>query len=220
MYSLIRFLVCLCFVCVLLFAILKGIRQFVSEHQPPGTNTTIEVRTVILERLRTLKELHTAVATLQAIVTDTQSSSLFGVGMGTNKVIYIAVGEVRAGVNLSKLGEQDITVHGKSVRIALSDPEILDAKIDVNQSGLYDVRCSTLFCPERYSMQDEVQRKALVAIVEAAKSTALLETAREQAKQSITSLLKLMGFEVISIEFDSSNSTDGKSSEKQTNEAK
>ncbi|MFN9674563.1 MAG: DUF4230 domain-containing protein [Microcystis sp.] len=98
----------------------------------------ITMPTMIIDRIRGVSELTTAVFVMEAIVPTSQANKIAGFVIGETKLLYIAHGEVKAGINLAKLTEKAITVRGNSLQINLPSPQILDSKIDVNKSRVYD----------------------------------------------------------------------------------
>ena len=114
---------------------LAGIDAFV--NSPPAT-PNIEVSSLILNQIRTVNELATAVFVMEAVVPTSQDNKLGNLTLGTTKLLYIAHGEVRAGIDLSKLTPDAIAIQGQTIRVQLPPPQILDSKIDVNRSRVYD----------------------------------------------------------------------------------
>ena len=98
----------------------------------------VEVPTVIINQIRGASELTTAAFTMEAVVPTSQERKLGEVAIATTKLLYIAHGEVKAGVDLSQLTENDVTVSENTVQIQLPPPLILDRKIDVERSRVYD----------------------------------------------------------------------------------
>jgi len=50
----------------------------------------------------------------------------------------VATGRVEAGVDLSKIGRDDVRVEGEGVTVRLPEPEILSASLDEEKTRVYD----------------------------------------------------------------------------------
>jgi hypothetical protein len=113
-------------------------------------------------------------------------------------LLYIARGEIKAGVDLNELTNADIKVNNNSIEISLPPAKILDSKIDVNRSRVYDYDRGFLnlgpdVAPQ---LQTLAQRKTLVEIVNTACNEGILEEANIKAKQTISQLLVNTGYQV------------------------
>jgi hypothetical protein len=127
--------------------------------------------------------------------------------IGQNKLMYIAVGSVRAGIDLTQLRPDDVKIENNVAEIALPPPKILDSKIDVNRSSVYDAQRSILFSPGGIDGQDKVMRKALEQIVLSAEKSGLLETAGDQAKKVVSDLVRMMGIHDVNVRFHDGSGT-------------
>jgi len=173
--------------------------------KPFGTHVETKFRTQILEKLRTVNELHTGIAMVQTIVTNSEGRRLLGVEIGSTKLLYVAVGQVRAGIDLSKLTADSIINRNGRLSVMLPQVEILDAKLDVENSYVYDVRRSVVLAPDAVELHADAQRKALDEITTTATRCGILEMAEDQAKNVLGALLGMMGFSEVHIELSSRN---------------
>lgn len=69
------------------------------------------------------------------------SAKFFGFPIASTKFLYIALGEVRAGIDLSEMDISQIS-KSDSVTMAIPRARILDTKIDIGRSYVYNVRGS------------------------------------------------------------------------------
>lgn len=174
--------------------VLQGLRL---QATPP----TVDVGTLILSQIREASELTTAVYTLETVVPTAQSRQWAGVTIGTTKLLYIAHGEVKAGIDLSQLTDSDVQVSEAGITIHLPAPQILDRKIDVERSEVYDYNRGFLglgpdTAPE---LQTLAQRETLNQITAAACEQGILTQAGDRAEVAITQLLTLAGHTDITI---------------------
>lgn len=172
------------------------------------TRTAYAAETIVKE-LRSVSELTTAIRSIETIVTTLQGCDLKGTGisLGTAKLLYVAYGEVKGGINVEELKTEDITVSGDKVTVRLPPPKITDSKIDVTRSYVYDFQDTRSFltglaCPDwtnSAELQTWAERKALPKVEFAACDGGLLTDANRQAEVAFSALLRALGFNTIEI---------------------
>ena len=151
----------------------------------------IEIPTLMVEKIQGVQELTTTVYTMETIIPASAERKLGEFPIATTKLLYIARGEVRAGIDLSQLTESDIKVNNNNIQINLPAPKILDSKIDVNRSSVYDYDRGFLnlgpdVAPQ---LQTLAQRKTLTKIIDTACEQGILEIANQRAETAISQLL-------------------------------
>ena len=180
-------------------------QQFWSDFQalwrPVEAAPQVDVRSVTLKQIQGVSELSTTVFAMEAIVPTRQDRELAGFVVGTTKLLYIAYGEVQAGVDLEQLQPQDVVVKGEMIQIRLPPPRILDAKIDVTRSQVYDYNRGLLglgpdVAPD---LQTLAERQALKKIVATACQEGVLQKANERAQQVVSQLLSTTGYPQVAI---------------------
>jgi Protein of unknown function (DUF4230) len=167
---------------------------------PPAPK--VEVQSVVIQQMRESSELTTAVFTMQAVVPTNQDTAIGSWVIGSTKLLYVAQGEVKAGVDLSKLSAANVKVVNDRVQILLPPPQILTSKIDVTRSKVYDYNRGFLglgpdTAPE---LQTLAQQKALETIVSTACQDGVLQRANDRAKLVVTQLLTTAGHKSASVE--------------------
>lgn len=186
--------------------LMTGIESF---FNAPSPTPQADVSSLIVDRIQGVKELTTAVFVMEAVVPTVQERKLGNFAIATTKLLYIARGEVRAGVDLSELTVDNIKVDDRAVRVQLPAPQILDRKIDVDRSQVYDYDRGFLnlgpdVAPQ---LQTLAQRKTLDKIVAAACDRGVLEEANERAKLAITQLLSTAGYTKVEVRTTSPSQT-------------
>ncbi|MDX2212579.1 MAG: DUF4230 domain-containing protein [Oculatellaceae cyanobacterium bins.114] len=180
--------------------------QFINTIQtaflPPQPEPQVDVESIVVEQVRGVSELTTAVFVMQAVVPTSRDRTFGGYVVGKTTLLYVAYGEVRAGVDLSKVQPGDVQITADTVYLRLPPPQILDSKIDVTRSRVYDYDRGFLglgpdAAPE---LQDRAQRETLNEIVAAACSEGVLQEASDRAKLVVTQLLNTAGYRNITIE--------------------
>ena len=161
-----------------------------------------DVSTVVVNQIRNASELTTTIFTMQTVVPTSQNRKIGDWQIGTTKLVYIAHGEVRAGVDLSQLTPENVKVTGEQVNIQLPPPQILDGKIDVDRSRVYSYDQGFLNLGPHVpnELQTLAQQKALSEVVSAACHTGILEQANKQAHSAIANLLNISGYPLVNVQ--------------------
>jgi hypothetical protein len=162
----------------------------------------VDTRTLVVQQVRGASELTTAVFTMEAVVPTTRDRTLGGYTVGTTTLLYIGYGEVRAGVDLSQLRPEHVTLQGDRITVQLPPPSILDTKLDVTRSTVYDYDRGFLSlgpdaAPE---LQQLAQQTTLARITQAACQQDLLADANARAKQMIEQLLLTAGYSQVTVQ--------------------
>ncbi|MDX2099973.1 MAG: DUF4230 domain-containing protein, partial [Leptolyngbyaceae cyanobacterium bins.59] len=169
--------------------------------QPAQPPAQVDVRSIVIQQIRGANELTTAVFAMEAVVPTRQDATVGGLVVGSTRLLYIAYGEVRAGVNLSELQATDVTIGEGTIVVQLPPPRILDRKIDVQRSQVYDYSRGFLglgpdVAPE---LQTLAQQQSLEKITQAACTQGILQEANNRAILAVTQLLKTAGYEQVSV---------------------
>lgn len=172
--------------------------QFLSlQDRPPQ----IDVSNILLEKLRHASELTTAVYTMETVVPAQQDRELMGMTVGTTKLLYVAYGEVKAGIDLTQITPADVQVRKDTVVVTLPPPMILDSKIDVTRSRVYDYDRGFLglgpdVAPQ---LQTQAAQKTLYQMVTNACAEGVLLQASDRAQVAVKELLTLSGHTQVEI---------------------
>jgi hypothetical protein len=167
--------------------------------QPTRTSST-----VIVEDIQRLNELATVKWTTQAIIEEEGSGALgqrylpeFLTG---EEVLLIAVGEVRAGVNLDELAEDDVRVDGKRVSVDLPDARVLSTSLQEEKTRLYNRERGWLRFRGDDRIIEEARRDAVEEIRNATEGNGIQEQAQTNAEDSIRTFLEKLGYEEVTFE--------------------
>jgi len=175
------------------------LRASVAVTEPPAK---VDLRSLVVQQVRGASELTTAVYSMESVVPASRERTLGGYVIGKTTLLYIAHGEVRAGVDLAALQPSDVQVVGDAMTIRLPPPQVLDSKIDVNRSKVYDYDRGFMglgpdVAPE---LQELAQRETLTKVVEAACADGILQSANERAKLAVGQLLSTAGYRQLTVE--------------------
>src|ERR1035438_9474221 len=101
-----------------------------------GGGLRIENTATIIQQVQTLSDLVTVKYVMQKVefVDSPPGSTLGQFIQGDNKVLLLAQGIVKAGIDLKKSAPGDVAISGKALTITLPKPEITDAYLDDAQT--------------------------------------------------------------------------------------
>ncbi|MBF2021603.1 MAG: DUF4230 domain-containing protein [Hydrococcus sp. C42_A2020_068] len=180
---------------------LAEVEAFLNALNAPLPAPQINISSLIVDRIRGASELTTAILAIETVVPTAQERKLGNFVLGTTKLLYIARGEVKAGIDLSNLTAENVKVSNDTIQIRLPPPKILDNQIDINRSGVYyyDRGFLSLGPDVAPQLQTMAQRETLEKFVATACSEGLLEEANERAKLAIAQLLTTAGYEKVEV---------------------
>ncbi len=168
----------------------------------PTSSPQVDVRPLVIHQIHSASQLTTAVLAMETVVPTHQDRTVAGYVIGTTTLLYIAYGEVRAGVDLSGLKPTDVEVQGNTIQIRLPPPRILDSKIDVNRSKVYDYSRGFLALGPDVApqLQTLAEQETLKRIVANACSQGLLKSANDRAELVVSQLLNVSGYKQVQVE--------------------
>ena len=164
-----------------------------------GLGATPEIRPdpiTIVRQINNLARLETASYQAQKIISAEQGTDvLFGILQ--EKLTFVAVGEVIAGVDLSKLQSADLQAATfQTVTIRIPPAELLVTKLDNQQSYIQDWEKGILKShnPE---LETQVRQVAEIQIRDAALADGILTKAQQNAQTVLTNFFKGVGFKAV-----------------------
>jgi hypothetical protein len=194
-----------------LLAILAGIGVWQSGERfvegmrtlfmPASVEPEVDVRSIVVQQLRGASELTTAIFAMEAVVPTRSDRTVVGYVIGSTNLLYIAYGEVRAGVDLSEITATDVQIDASTIAITLPPPKVLDSKLDLTRSNVYDYDRGFLsFGPDNGpELQELAQQEALSKIELAACTEGILDEANRRAERVVGQLMGTAGFETVTV---------------------
>ena len=146
----------------------------------------------VINQIKPLGQLHTASYFLSTVV-DTQMP--IGALNQIQRVLLVACGKVDAGVDLSKLQQQDIITSGDKVTIRLPEAEIFTSQLFDDRKCTYVVvREEGILLPPNTALETAAREAAVANFKETALANGLLEQARVNAEGEVRRLLTMLGY--------------------------
>lgn len=156
---------------------------------------------IVLERVEEIGNLELVRFNLNDIVEQSVVRKLLDIDnlAPDSKVLVIINGEAAACVDLKKVTKEDIKEDEENLYIKLPQPKICYAKVNHNQSKIYDMNLTArLLNPE---LIDEAFKNGENSIKEEALKMGILEQAKENAKKVLAPLFKDLSKKNIVISF-------------------
>ncbi len=163
------------------------------------TPTIVPDPVTIVREVRSLSRLETAAYTVEKIITAESQQGPFAFLLG-DRLIFVAHGQVIAGVDLAKLEESDIKVkENGSVEVVLPQAEVFVTALSNEQS--YVFHRDTGVIGMKTDLETEARRVAEEEIRKAALEDGILDMAQKNAETYIRHLILTLGFKEVRISY-------------------
>lgn len=169
-------------------------RTLFSKPQPK-VNTS---RDSVIKEIQELGNLETASYSIEKIVEAGENRSAFQNLLFGDRILLIANGKIIAGVNMSAITQNDVTINGTELSINLPPPVILLSTLDNSKTKVYD-RTKGLLNPGDKDLESLARDQALKSITTAACQGGILKEAKENAVERVSQLFKFAGFTKVTI---------------------
>jgi Protein of unknown function (DUF4230) len=151
----------------------------------------------VLQQVQTLSELVTVKYVMEKVVIqeDPPQSTIRRLFPDDTRVILVAHGIVKAGVDLSKMQPGDVRLSGKQVTLALPKAQITDAYLDERQTKIVEHNTSFLRDFNK-DLEQTARLNAVEDIRRAARTSGILKDADDRARAQLKYFFSQLGFEV------------------------
>jgi len=164
-----------------------------------GRSTRITSQPTVVDRIQQLQRLETVVYTMDKIVSGEKDNPILPDFLTGDRLLMLAHGQVVAGIDFSRLQSGDITITGKNVRVRLPQPQIFMTRVDESRTRVYS-RQTGLLVRVDPNLETQVRQEAERELLEAALQDGILNTAKQNARSTLTSMLTGLGFEKVEFE--------------------
>jgi hypothetical protein len=147
----------------------------------------------VIQQIRTLSELVTVQYVIEKVVI-LEDVKYIAV-LGENRVLMVAHGRVKAGIDLSRLGPNDLEVSGNRVTIKLPPAQITDAYLDEQQTRVIE-RTTGLIRMFDKDLEQTARQQAVDDIRRAARNAGIQKDAETRARTQLRALFERAGLEV------------------------
>jgi hypothetical protein len=170
---------------------------FYMKHQFTAVRTEV-TEDVMVEKITSMGKLELVKYSMKDVLEKKQIHAI----LPDERVLFVAVGEVTACIDLSKVARKDIIQDAgqKTVTVMLPQPEICYAKLDHQRSKVYDV--SGVILPSTtQTMVEDVYKLAEKRLLDNAQQMDITGKARQNAQVIFKPLLEGVSGKTVILKF-------------------
>jgi Protein of unknown function (DUF4230) len=156
-----------------------------------GSGMHEENTETVVEQIQTLSDLVTVKYVVEKVVVLDDVK-----WYGENRVLMVAHGVIKAGIDLKKLKPGDVVVSGKKISIHLPPTQITDAYIDDQKSKVIDHTTGLLRGFDK-DLEQTAREEAVVDIRRAAIENGILKDANDRAELELALFLHQAGYDEV-----------------------
>lgn len=170
---------------------------------PPITKTenVVQPQPNVLLAVQDLARLESVSYHMERVIDLTSKQSrLFGLIESEDAILLIAVADVTAGIDLSKLAASDIDINPKTaqVRIRLPAPEIFHVVFDKEHTYVH-TRHTDILASRQENLETKARNEAERALVDAARDAGILERAGKSASKVVEGFVRSLGYKQVTV---------------------
>jgi hypothetical protein len=163
-----------------------------------GSRTTFTSAPDVVNQIQRLNRLETVSYSVDTVVEGKHTNAVLPDLLFGDRLLLVVHGQVVAGVDLSKLKPEAVQVNGRSVTIDLPASQIFTTRIDSAKTKVF-ARTTGLLVEADPNLETDTRTTAEQQILQAATNDGILDTARANARGSMESLLRGLGFEQVTV---------------------
>lgn len=175
-----------------------------TEEAAPTASVVLRPTPHFAAAVRELAEVATVEQTLGRVIDVSERQQSWGTLGFTveDKLLFVAHGQVRAGVDLAALRDEDVTVDAdrQRVRVVLPPPKILITRLDNQQSYVY-ARSQDWLAKRAENLESRARQEAEGTLEQAAVEAGILGQARRNARTVVTTLIHQLGYPAVEVVF-------------------
>jgi len=164
-----------------------------------GRSTHIVSQPTVVDRIQQLQRLETVVYTMDKIVSGEKDNPVLPDFLTGDRLLMLVHGQVVAGIDFARLRAGDISIQEKNIRVRLPQPQIFITRVDEARTRVYSRETGWLVGVDP-NLETQVRQEAERQLIGAALQDGILNTAKQNARSTLASMLAGLGFE--KIEFD------------------
>ena len=168
---------------------------FYIKHEFTASRTEI-TESGMVEKITSMGKLELVKYSMKDIIDQKEVHTI----LPDSHVLFLAVGEVTACIDLTKLKKADISQKGDTVLVFLPRPEICYARLDHQKSKVYDIK-GVWFPEGAKDMIEDVYRLGEKKILDNANEMNVLGMARQNAQLIFKPILESISGKVVVLNF-------------------
>lgn len=161
--------------------------------------STVDIsRDAVIKEIQSLNRLETTSFTIEKIIEAGNDGNVFQDILYGDRLLLIAHGQVKAGVDLSQISKENVEITGDTLKITLPDTEILSSSLDSDKTTVYDREQGILSRGDK-DLETQARQAAERAIRQAACDSGILSQAAQDARTQFSNIYKLAGFNQVQV---------------------
>lgn len=152
----------------------------------------------VVSQIQRLNRLETVSYSVDTVVEGKHTNAVLPDLLFGDRLLLVVHGQVVAGVDLSRLKPESVRVDGRAVTVDLPASEVFTSRIDSGKTRVF-ARTTGLLTPADPNLESDTRKMAETQILEAATTDGILDTARANARGSMESLLRGLGFTQVTV---------------------
>ena len=166
-----------------------------------GRSTTFDTSVpTVVEKIQRLSRLETVVYSLDMVVEGDRTSPILPDALAGDRILLVVHGQSIAGIDFAQLKPEDVRIDAgtRSIHVTLPVSQIFVTSLDNQHTRVY-ARTTGLLVPVDQNLESDTRAKAQDQLQKAALSDGILDTARKNARATLTTLLYSLGFEHVDV---------------------
>jgi uncharacterized protein DUF4230 len=164
-----------------------------------GRTTTFDTSVpAVVEKIQRLSRLETVVYSIDTVVEGSKSSVVLPDLLAGDRILLVVHGQSIAGIDLAQLKPEDVRISGDSIHVSLPPSQIFVTTLDNQHTRVY-LRSTGVLVPADPNLETDTRAKAEQQLQQAALADGILDTARKNARATVTTLLYSLGFKQVDV---------------------
>ena len=156
----------------------------------------------VVQRIQRLNRLETVVYSIDTVVEGSKSSTVLPDLLAGDRLLLVVHGQSIAGIDLGQLKPEDVRIEskdgGQSIHVTLPASQLFVTTLDNQHTRVY-ARSTGLLVPVDQNLESDTRAKAEQQLQQAALADGILDTARKNARATVTTLLYSLGFHQVDV---------------------
>jgi hypothetical protein len=168
-----------------------------------GRTTTYDTSVpAVVQRIQRLSRLETVVYSIDTVVEGSKSSPVLPDLLAGDRLLLVVHGQSIAGIDLAQLKPEDVRIEtkdgGQSIHVTLPASQLFVTTLDNQHTRVY-ARSTGLLVPVDQNLESDTRAKAEQQLQQTALADGILDTARKNARATVTTLLYSLGFHQVDV---------------------
>ena len=159
------------------------------------TPTIIPDPVTIIHEVRSLARLETIQYSVEKVITAEIGQGTFDFLFG-DKLLFVAHGIVIAGIDMEKLGPENLKLEGEALYVTLPAAEVFIATLDNEKSYVYDRNTGALTHGDT-NLETTARQAAEQEIYKAAMEDGILDLAQQNAEHFLEKFFEALGYDTV-----------------------